>query len=124
MQILSDKCFWKSLYTRKSQSDTLSLPGNIIGSEKVIPEAEGESEIHPVFSFFWKVVSMMPDVHLGVVEYIFQIAYIPFDIRMVEMPYRQGKNMDDEKVAQPNPDQGKWDILQGTVYYVFHPVKP
>ena len=45
---------------------------HISGTEEVVPDAEGEAEVHSVAVVLWKVSRMVPDMHLGIIEEILQ----------------------------------------------------
>ena len=41
---------------------------------------------------------------------------------MVEMTNGQGENMDDKKVSKSDSNQRKWNVFDGSIHYIFHPV--
>ena len=47
---------------------------DVSGAEEVVPDAERKAEVHSVSMVFREVASMVPDVHLGIVEEVFQRA--------------------------------------------------
>lgn len=67
-------------------------------------------------------MGMMPYMHLGVVEKVLKRAKVKFEIGVVKVTYGQCEDMNDEKVSQSNSDQCEWNIFNGSINNVFHPV--
>lgn len=95
-------------------------PGDIVRFKNIIPDRKGKAKVYaiPVGNMF----GMVPDVHLGIVEYVFQRTQRHPDIAVVKMTDGQGKDMDDQEVLHAEADHGQGDVFQGTVNDRLHPV--
>ncbi len=122
MQTLSEKAFGKLLDAREAEGDVAAIGREVGGTEEVVPDAEGDAKVDSVRAVGGKVLGMVPDVHLWVVEQILKDAEVYPEVGMVEMADGQGEEVDDEKVAQADANEGEWKVLDGAVDDGFHPV--
>lgn len=122
MGVLTDKILWKSLYLRKSQLYISSVFCYIARAKDEIPNAQSETEVYTMLVPFRDVVCVVPDVHLWIIEDIFQVSKRQLDIAMIEMTNGQSENVYDEKISQSDSDQCQGDVFNGAVHNVFHPM--
>lgn len=117
---LSKKTIGKGLIVVKSQSDVAPVGRDVIGLEQIVPKAEREAKIYAVFvgQFF----GVVPNVHLRIVENIFERPEWHVDVGMVEMPHRKSKQIDDDVILNAKPNQRQRNVLQRPIDHVFHPV--
>ncbi len=96
--------------------------GDIVCFKNIIPKGKGKAEVHaiPLGNMF----GMVPDMHLGIIENVFQRTKRNPDIAVVKMTDGKGKDMDDQEVLHAKSDHGQGDVFQGAVYDRFHPVIP
>ena len=60
------------IQAREAQFDVSTIVRDVVSPEYVIPNTEGYSEIHSVFIVFWKIIRVMPNMHLWIVENILE----------------------------------------------------
>ena len=96
--------------------------GEIGGAEEVVPDAEGEPEVHAVAVVFWEFFGVVPNVHLRVVEEEFKRSEGDAEIGVVEVTDGRGEGVDDEEFLNAKSDECEREILDEPVDDVFHPM--
>ena len=106
----------------EAEGDVAAVVGDVGGAKEVIPDAEGETIVHAVAMLGREVVGVMPDVHLRIVEEVFERTKGESKVGVVEVANDGCDEMDDDEVVDAKSDEGERDVLQGVVDHVFHPV--
>ena len=99
---LAEEIIWENLIVVETQRDVAAIGRGVIGFEKIVPQAERQAEIDSVFvgQFF----GVVPDVHLRVVENIFERAQRDLDVGVGEMAYRKREQIDDDVILNAKTD--------------------
>jgi hypothetical protein len=87
-------------------------------TKEIIPEAEGDAEIHPVLVVRGQRFGVMPDVHLRIVENVFQGAIGPVEVGVVDVADEDGKGVDNKEILNAEADHGERNILDGFVLFL------
>lgn len=106
----------------EAELDVAAIVGDVGGAKEVIPDAEGEPEVHAVAMVFGEFFGVVPDVHLGIVEEVFEGAEWDAEVRVIEVADGGGEGVDDEELLNSEPNEGEREILDDAVDDVFHPM--
>ena len=124
MQILSYERLGEFLQIFKTKFNVTPVMRDGCGLEQVVPQAEADPVINAIRMALRPVLGMMPNVHLRVVDYIFQGAQRDPDIAVIRMPDHQCDQVNNKELFNPKPDHRQRDILQPIVDHILHPVEP
>lgn len=98
----------------KPQFDVAAIARNPRRAEEVVPQREGNAVVDAE-AICWQVFHMVPDVHLGVVEDVFQWPQWEIDVGMVQVADQNGEQVNEYKILNAKPNHGQWDVLDASV---------
>jgi hypothetical protein len=106
----------------ETKRDVSSVVRNISSAKEVVPKAEREAVVHAVTVLGWQVTSMVPDVHLRIVEKILQGTKRETKVGVIEVTDYGGEEVHNDEVINAKADEGEGKVFQDLVNHVFHPV--
>ena len=95
---LGKEMLWKFLQSRETKLDIPAIIWYMGCTKNVIPQTQRYSEIYAVFPVFRHFISMMPDVHGGIVKNVFEWSKVKIELGMIEMPNAKTYDMHYEKI--------------------------
>lgn len=122
MNHLAPKTFGEFFHVVKAERNVASVVGDVGSAKEVVPDAEGEAVVHAVAMLGREVASMMPNVHFGVIEKVFEGAKWETEIGVIEVTNDGGRNVHNDEVVDAEANESEGDILKGVIDYIFYPV--
>lgn len=119
---LSKKVLRKRFQFRKTQFDVATTFWNPSCSKNVIPNAQSESKVYTIRLVLWQLMRMMPYVHLRIIKNILQWSDRNREVPVIPMSDECVEHVDDEEIFNAESDHRKWDVGQGFVDNVLHPM--
>ena len=118
---LRKKGFRKPGQAPEAQLDTAAFRRHVHLSEKIVPQTQRKTGVNPVGTFR-QILGVVPLVHLGAIENIFQRPQRQINIGVVEVSDGEGKQVHQKELIDSEPDHGQGYILDGAVHHGFHPM--
>ena len=118
LEHLTKKAVWILVYLPKTQLNIAPIAGYPCCAKQIIPQRQANPVIDAVFPL-GNIFDVVPNVHLRVVEDVFQRAQWQVDIGVVQVANQNGKQMNKDKVLNTKADHRQWQVFDAAVHDVF-----